>query len=438
MSLALLFGLVAVPAGANPGIRVDAGNVVPSCMLPDRLMSFLRQRNPALDRRFENIAEHYRREGQALGIRWDYAFFQMIVETGGLTFRRCNGRPGAVSPRQNNFAGLGATGGREPGESFPDVATGVRAHLQHVVLYTGARVQAPVAERTRKVQDWGIISAWQRGLGRSTTFPDLARLWAPDSRGYWGHIEAVAIRYREQHCLAPEPEPAIADAGRRAPAAVAEDQSAFALARQALAAATAPKPPPRSGLGAGMIDPRPEPMPAAEPPAPPAAARQPAFRQAAAGLPMAPARPPAPAPQPAAVTPPPSPAALEPAPARPMTREERENEKLRQMISGRTVLLDTPIGTVIPIEFSDDGRMRGKAGGLAGFLGAAQDEGQWWVEKAKLCQRWNVWFKREQQCLKFKQSGQIIHWESDTGRSGTAKLVGQPDRAAVTREPETR
>jgi hypothetical protein len=67
--------------------------------------------------------------------------------------------------------------------------------------------------------------------------------------------------------------------------------------------------------------------------------------------------------------------------------------------------------------------MTGKAGGIAGYLGAANDKGQWWVEKAKLCQRWNVWFKGEQQCLKFKQSGKIIHWVADNGKSGTAKLA---------------
>lgn len=389
------------------GIRVDERNMVPACATPGRLMAYLRHRNPALDRRFDSIALHYMREGQALGVRWDYAFFQMIVETGSLTFRRGDGRPGAVSPQQNNFAGLGATGGREPGESFRDVATGVRAHLQHVVLYTGAQVSSPVAERTRKVQEWGVISGWQRSLGRPTTFRDLARQWAPDSRGYWHHIESVAFKFGEQFCDRPDPDPVVAEAPRRTQQAAAEPPQpplhnrVFEMARKALE----PAPPTRSGLGAAHLE-------------PPSTVVQPPQRQAAV---TPPAAPPAVAPATPAVAV--APPAIDPMPPKPRTAEDAANEKLRQLVSGRTVNLDTPIGTVIPIEFGEDGRMRGKAGGLAGFLGSATDEGDWWIDKGKLCQRWKVWFKGEQQCLKFKQSGQTIHWVSDNGRSGTARLV---------------
>ena len=44
----------------------------------------------------------------------------MMLETGALRFT------GDVRPRQNNFAGLGASGGGAHGESFADVSTGVR------------------------------------------------------------------------------------------------------------------------------------------------------------------------------------------------------------------------------------------------------------------------------------------------------------------------
>ena len=89
--------------------------------------------------------------GDDLKIRWDIAFFQMMLETGNLTFK------GDVSAKQNNFAGMGATGNHVPGESFPDVATGVKAHLQHLLLYAGVHLDNPVAERTRKVQEWGVL-----------------------------------------------------------------------------------------------------------------------------------------------------------------------------------------------------------------------------------------------------------------------------------------
>jgi hypothetical protein len=38
----------------------------------------------------------------------------------------------------NNFCGLGAIGADRPGEVFPDAATGVRAHIQHLKGYATA------------------------------------------------------------------------------------------------------------------------------------------------------------------------------------------------------------------------------------------------------------------------------------------------------------
>ena len=86
-------------------------------------------------------------------MRWDYAFFQMLIETNYLTFRRPNGVPAAVVPADNNFAGVGATISGKPGERFKDVPTGVLAHLQHVLMYSTTRIPNPVAQRTRQVQD---------------------------------------------------------------------------------------------------------------------------------------------------------------------------------------------------------------------------------------------------------------------------------------------
>ena len=129
-----------------PEIRISASNSVPQCVTPDRLMRYLADRNPKLDPRYRDIAALYKQHGEALGIRWDYAFFQMVLETNSLMFT------GDVRAKQNNFAGLGATGGGVPGESFADVSTGVLAQLQHLVAYSGQVVEAPVATRTRENQ----------------------------------------------------------------------------------------------------------------------------------------------------------------------------------------------------------------------------------------------------------------------------------------------
>lgn len=186
-------------AGTPAGIRISDGNRVPACVMPERLMEYLRTRNTNLDPRLRDIASLYRKHGEALRVRWDYAFFQMAIETNFLTYRAGSGRMGDVDPKQNNFAGIGATGGGVPGDRFPDVSSGVLGHLQHLVVYSGERVASPKAERTQLKQD--DILSWTEPLAqkRPVTFKDLTNKWAID-RKYWNSIDWVADGYRRQHC----------------------------------------------------------------------------------------------------------------------------------------------------------------------------------------------------------------------------------------------
>jgi hypothetical protein len=223
-SLVTAFAVAAVGQSARPGaspeIRTSATHRVPACVTPERLMQLLAQRNPRLDPRYRDIAQHYKSHGEALRIRWDYAFFQMLLETNYLMFQRGNGEPGDVRARQNNFAGIGATGGGEPGDSFKDVSTGVLAQMQHLVAYSGERVEKPVAPRTREVQD--DIVAESRALRRPVRFSDLTNRWAAD-RNYARSMEVIADAFRETFCSGPdEPELAVdANAGKGRPASPA-------------------------------------------------------------------------------------------------------------------------------------------------------------------------------------------------------------------------
>jgi len=164
-------------------------------------MAFLTNRNHNVDERFSTIAADYMRIGDDLKMRWDIAFFQMMLETGNLSFK------GDVSASQNNFAGLGATGNHVHGESFPDVATGVKAHLQHLLLYAGVHLDNPVAERTRKVQQWGILTSWQKSISGPITYDQLARQWAPGSRRYGREIASLAETFYGGPCRSPDPNP---------------------------------------------------------------------------------------------------------------------------------------------------------------------------------------------------------------------------------------
>src|SRR5262249_5309372 len=89
--------------------------------------------------------------------------------------------------------------GGVPGDSFPDVSTGVLAQMQHLIAYSGERVGSPLAPRTREKQD--EIVEQSLALGRPVRFDDLTNRWAAD-RNYAKSIEWVAERYRQANCLA--------------------------------------------------------------------------------------------------------------------------------------------------------------------------------------------------------------------------------------------
>lgn len=200
----LSFSAFATPALAGsdlPAVKVSDGNAVVECATPGRLMSFIKARNPNYDSKFEAIATDYMRHGEDLGLRWDYGFFQMLVETGFLSFT------GDVKPEQNNFAGLGTTGGGVKGEKFKDVSSGARAHLEHLAMYSGQKIENPVAERTKNIQDWEVLTKWQKSIKGPMTFAQVAKQWAPTTRGYASDIQAVAERFMKGACKDADPNP---------------------------------------------------------------------------------------------------------------------------------------------------------------------------------------------------------------------------------------
>ena len=186
-------------AAAPPPIRLSQSNQVPACVTPDRLMAFLRTRNRKLYPQFRRIAEWYKYHGESWQVRWDYAFFQMAIETNFLTYRAPNGRWGDVDPKQNNFAGIGTTGGGVPGNSFPNVGTGVLAQIQHLVVYSGEFIPSPVAPRTRLKQDVILKLSRPVAARRPVTFQDLSGRWAVDKK-YGRSIEYVAKLFRRKFC----------------------------------------------------------------------------------------------------------------------------------------------------------------------------------------------------------------------------------------------
>ncbi len=75
------------------------------------------------------IAPIYISYGKLFNIRADIAWAQMCHETGFLEYT------GDVKPNQNNFCGMGATGGGVPGNSFATEELGIIAHYAHLAWY---------------------------------------------------------------------------------------------------------------------------------------------------------------------------------------------------------------------------------------------------------------------------------------------------------------
>lgn len=75
------------------------------------------------------FCQMYYDECKAEGVKVEVAFCQAMKETGFLRFG------GDVSITQYNFAGIGATGNGNPGNSFASVRQGIRAQVQHLKAY---------------------------------------------------------------------------------------------------------------------------------------------------------------------------------------------------------------------------------------------------------------------------------------------------------------
>lgn len=80
----------------------------------------------------ETFCQMYYDEATAEGVRPEVAFAQTMKETGFLQYG------GDAQIEQFNFAGIGTTGGGVPGNSYPDVRTGIRAQIQHLKAYATA------------------------------------------------------------------------------------------------------------------------------------------------------------------------------------------------------------------------------------------------------------------------------------------------------------
>lgn len=127
------------------------------------------------NKKWQDIVDIYLEEGKAEGVKGDIAFAQSCLETGNFKFT------GDVAEEQNNFAGIGTTGGGVKGHSFPDVRTGVRAQIQHLKAYASKEALKNVCVDPR----FNLVTR-----GSATTVDALGGKWAMGT-GYGKNITRI-------------------------------------------------------------------------------------------------------------------------------------------------------------------------------------------------------------------------------------------------------
>ncbi|MEH7112278.1 glucosaminidase domain-containing protein [Neobacillus niacini] len=142
--------------------------------------AYVRKLNPSAPL----LGNFYKTLGDYYGIRGDVAFAQAMLETDYFRFT------GTVRNDQNNFAGIGATGGGVRGASFSTPEKGVLAHLQHLYAYAST---APLPNRFPLVDPrFHLVNR-----GSATTWIALNGNWAVPGTSYGQSILNLYKRMTE-------------------------------------------------------------------------------------------------------------------------------------------------------------------------------------------------------------------------------------------------
>ncbi|MFK3960298.1 N-acetylmuramoyl-L-alanine amidase [Guptibacillus hwajinpoensis] len=160
----------------NPPVVVPAPEPVPdkgykiqgnAVLSAEQMDAYTRTINPGAP----DLAALYLAHSKKYSIRGDIAYAQALHETNFFRFT------GDVKPEQNNFAGIGATGGGAAGATFPNASTGVLAHIQHLYAYAST---SPLPAWEEKVDPrFDLVTR-----GSATTWQALNGKWAVPGSNY--------------------------------------------------------------------------------------------------------------------------------------------------------------------------------------------------------------------------------------------------------------
>jgi len=169
--------------GSQFGVVSNSTSVIGSISLTvDDLVKIFEDKNSSKVDQARRIAPIYIQYSELFNMRVDIAWAQMIHETGFLEYT------GDVSPEQNNFVGIGATGGGVPGNSFDTEELGIIAHFAHLAWYYYPDHVNEYCNNTYDPRHFG--SSHYRYTG-DTTLGFLNGRWAPGAT-YTGKIVLFA------------------------------------------------------------------------------------------------------------------------------------------------------------------------------------------------------------------------------------------------------
>jgi hypothetical protein len=166
-----------IPAGPNGLQNAVTNSALPTPVSPDILSTpelnaqqlqawwATLNRKPNVTVPINDLISSYEKWGKLLGVRYDLAFAQSIIETGYFSFPAY----GQLTSKDNNFAGIGACDTCAHGWSFPTADTGVEAQLE--LLYEYSTNKALPAGIKNVIGGTGVGGCCQ-------TWTQLAGKWA--------------------------------------------------------------------------------------------------------------------------------------------------------------------------------------------------------------------------------------------------------------------
>ena len=147
---------------------------------PEQIVAYILQRNPQpkLNCTVAELVGYYYEEASREGIRPDLAISQAILETD------CFRYGGDVVPEQNNYAGIGTTGGGGKGAFFLLPPNCVRAPIPHLFRHASSRQPSLAIVDPR----YELLKAHPDKFGRCSNWEDLNGRWAVPGKNYSQNI----------------------------------------------------------------------------------------------------------------------------------------------------------------------------------------------------------------------------------------------------------